>query len=552
MKKILNIAIALVFTGTLLVGCEDLLDVDSNQLALPSNHQLNSPNDTIYSMIGIFSKLEKLSERYVILGELRGDLMEITSNSNQDLQEVYNFDISDDNKYNQASDYYTVINLCNYLINNIDTAIVSKGEKVMYKEFAAAKAIRAWTYMQLAINHGKAVYYKEPILDVVDTKKNYPTYTLEQLAPYLIADLLPWKDVPNPGSIDLGDGIGSKKLFFPIRMVLGDLYLWIGEYENAAREYYQLMYNQGLVTNTYRNYWDVENGVFLGRYHGWEYNMFRPDIDGREEITLISGSTEFGKGSEMDSLMNILSNQLSVSDVGIANWDNEVYYHTNDVIKDGDLRGNFASYYSEDIVQDFLGNSIEIGKGYISKFSELRTDKTKSIGIYRVGILYLRYAEAVNRLNKPNLAFAVLKNGLGLESLSDDAIVPRDEKYLSDVDGVGVLYDYIKFDDDIFHFGSTQLNIGIHARGCGNLDEATDYKIPELTTLEDSVLFVEDAIIKEFALESAFEGNRFQDLMRVAKRRSDPSYLADKVAEKYENKEAVRSTLMNETNWYLH
>ncbi|MEX2369724.1 MAG: hypothetical protein WD578_01870 [Bacteroidales bacterium] len=41
--------------------------------------------------------------------------------------------------------------------------------------------------------------------------------------------------------------------------------------------------------------------------------------------------------------------------------------------------------------------------------------------------------------------------------------------------------------------------------------------------------------------------------MRIAKRRSDPSFLADKVAEKFkgEKKEQIRAYLMNEDNWYI-
>ena len=36
-------------------------------------------------------------------------------------------------------------------------------------------------------------------------------------------------------------------------------------------------------------------------------------------------------------------------------------------------------------------------------------------------------------------------------------------------------------------------------------------------------------LMDEGALELAFEGQRFSDLMRVALRRNDPSYLAEKV-----------------------
>jgi starch-binding outer membrane protein, SusD/RagB family len=70
----------------------------------------------------------------------------------------------------------------------------------------------------------------------------------------------------------------------------------------------------------------------------------------------------------------------------------------------------------------------------------------------------------------------------------------------------------------------------------------------------DAVTFIEDRIFEERALELAFEGKRWFDLMRLARRRGNPALLADKVAAKYSDPsvaDRVRSKLMNEQNWYL-
>ncbi len=58
----------------------------------------------------------------------------------------------------------------------------------------------------------------------------------------------------------------------------------------------------------------------------------------------------------------------------------------------------------------------------------------------------------------------------------------------------------------------------------------------------------------ERARECAFEGGRFYDLMRVAKRRNDPSFLAKIVSEKYPSgqREQIYNYLLDENNWYIN
>jgi hypothetical protein len=66
-------------------------------------------------------------------------------------------------------------------------------------------------------------------------------------------------------------------------------------------------------------------------------------------------------------------------------------------------------------------------------------------------------------------------------------------------------------------------------------------------------LYLEDRIMDERAREMAFEGERFYDLIRIARRRGDPSYLADRVAAKFDlpMREQIREYLMHEENWYI-
>lgn len=97
--------------------------------------------------------------------------------------------------------------------------------------------------------------------------------------------------------------------------------------------------------------------------------------------------------------------------------------------------------------------------------------------------------------------------------------------------------------------GKFHRNLGIRARvNTTSLD----------VTLQQNanMLPMEDKIIEEGALELAYEGNRWQDLMRIANRRGDAAFLADKVYNKLlkdGNPAAgtVRAKLMDKANWFL-
>lgn len=565
MRMIYKIALAITAICLISSGCQKMLDVNSDRTSPTDGKKLTSFDNSLYYLSGIFSQVEKVAERYVVLGELRGDLMDITPNATLDLRQINNFEATADNPYVTIKDYYSIINNCNYLISITDTAVVTGGLKELLRVYAAAKAIRAWTYMQIVLNYGKAKYYNQPILSLDDTTKNYPEYDFNQLSTVLINDLLPLIDVQKPmyegetntsGSFLIGE-LNSTYFYFPIRFLLGELYLWRGEYENAANAYRDLMYLNYSVTNyknisdgtePIRSSWNVVNGEFVNINTKWASIFYSHSW---EILSEIGTTSQYGAGSKLKEL-SCTENMIRPSVVSVSNWDNQVYYDVNPLyVTSGDLRGILGSYIDDWAnFKYFTNTSIKISYGvskkgsnnYILKYfvRDFPYNNSELITTCRAGLLYLRYAEAVNRIGKPNLAWAVLKNGLNVTNMSNPTIVPANEVGSSRPN-------YMNFDDPRF-----ANNIGIHARGCGHVEKAASYSIPSLPSLQDSVLYVEDMIQKELALETAFEGNRFQDLMRIALRRNDPSYLANLVAQKHpDNQEAIRVKLLNTDNWYL-
>lgn len=554
MKKISKIFILLLFVTFTFSSCDDFLDVNSDRVVYVDEYQMRSANDTLYSMFGIFSKLQKLTDSYVLLGELRGDLMSVTDSAGIYLKEINGWNISANNPYaTNIKDYYAVINNCNYVINNIDTSAVKGGVKVMYKVYAASKAIRAWTYMQLALNYGKVIYYDKPILTLDEAKQSYPEYTMEQLAPILIADLEPWKDIPEPKlgilyTHDTSDG------YFPIRFLLGDLNLWLGAYyndnltyyEKAATEYRDLMYKGFYINDrAYKSSYGVTGGVFNGNYSVW--NVIEA---GNEKITDIASSNELNMNYSLDSLA--INRMITPTSQALNNWASQVYVSSTVLDTLGDLRSKLSvskTFYRDITDLDVVDKS---HRYYVTKYMQLNytglasKNRSNVILVYRSALLYLRYAEAVNRLGKPNLAMAALKYGLNKVTMAN-------KKYVPAIETGEILPSYMDFTDVRF-----DNNMGVHMRGCGNVNmDTTYYRIPNFAASaqpkQDSIVYVEDLIEKELALETGFEGNRYHDLMRIAIRRNSEAYLADKISAKFapSQQAAIKAKLMQKTNWYL-
>jgi starch-binding outer membrane protein, SusD/RagB family len=563
MKKISKLILCFFIASFALVGCNDMLDVNSKRLTTDKQYDLTSPGDSVYSMFGLFSRLQKLGDSYVLLGELRGDLMDVTESSDIYLREINNFDISSKNIYVNIKNYYDVINNCNYIIQKLDTAAMDQGQQLKLREYAAVKSIRAWTYMQLALNFKTVKYYTTPILTVADAEKTYAEYNLEDLADLLIADLEPIKNVPNPG-LGFIDSYNSNYSYFPVHFVLGDLYLWRAslkgddpaDYEKAAFEYNDLMYKKSVIingekdlkdptipsTNSTVSYWKPVNKTISTDANLYWMKAFT--LSSGEVLTTITCPTQYGQNFYLDSLNN--QHKIAPSSLALHNWDNQTYYLNEASNAQGDLRKYGSISYSpatnSKVVTDYSFSGVTSDSYLIYKYKAYQ----QNIIIYRSSLLYLRYAEAVNRLNKPNLAFAVLKYGLNSTNMFNNKMVPAKEK-------TPTTLPYMSFSDPRFIN-----NVGVRVRGLGYMDnDTTFFTIHRQATMKDSVLFVEDLIQQELALETAFEGNRFHDLMRIALRRikngeGDASYLAKKVAAKHtDNQSAIESKLMDVENWYI-
>lgn len=553
--------IPVLLAGALAVSCQDMMEPDSTTYDFDEAGNLTNARDSLYSAMGIQSQIQKLGERYVLLGELRGDLVTLTSDAPFSMQEVSQFDVTADNEYLSARDYYSVINNCNYALARMDTSIVIHNGKVMLPEYAAIRSMRAWTYLQMGLAFGSVSYITSPILSLEESLADYPSAGLDDLVKRLIDDLAPYATIetPNYGNVD---GFDSRRFFVQPRLLLADLCLYDGQYERAAQYYYDYIERNSLnITYERGNRWNSSSQDQASAYNLHAYQD--------EALSLIPYSSNAAEIHP--NLINLTYNTrpcILPAPWFVDEMTSASHFHADNVnlntitgFLQGDLRGMLV-YRDGNTQQPSLFGNIATGlnstERLITKFylngSENSTiqnpgnpmfdDATplvcRAVVTCRTPHVYLRYAEAANRAGKPSLAFAVLKNGLRREVMTDSVtIAPGELADQKPWTNFAVL--------DLENWGTA-----MRGRGLGVRLEGSGFDIPRLETKNDSIEYVESEILREMAAETAFEGNRFFDLLRVSRHRADhPALFAQKVARRFADPQAAEQRLMNPDNWWI-
>ncbi len=556
--KVIRI-LPLLLTALLVCSCEKMLTVDSTRYLKAEQNTLDSPNDSLYSIAGILAKFQELGDRYVILGDLRADMMDVTYNADQDLCDISDLVYNESNPWLDITPYYRVINHCNYFLTNIDTSIVAGGKKVMMSEYAAAKSIRAWTYLQLALNFGRAYYFTQPILTIDDVNKEYPMLPREDLIQLVYEDLMSVREIGMPNYGQLG-GVESSRLFPSVNFLLGELCLWQNKYAEAASLFHEDIYNRTrLVTADYsstlstsNNTYDVSDPNTYVIRSLWGDQFYSTVAKaGNSWLIPYFYSSSYGEFNNSDLLdMTQVSYTIAPSQRARDLFDSQVYsdltFHTTEnrqynVTFNGDLRGRFAAYRecgteinieSSSVNTDANYDQYEINKAPVGSAYIAIHEKNQVI-LQRDAVAYLRYAEAVNYLGFPALALAVVNDGLNHNLMLDSVYIN-----MAKIDAYGM--SYLKWDDTRFNS-----NIGTRTRGQGPSSQVVFP--PELRTLQDSIDFVETVLVDECALENPFLGTRFHDLMRFSLH-GHSTILADNIAKK---KPGLYERLLKEENWYI-
>ncbi len=603
-------------------SCSDFFETDSDrQIFDPA---LDQKTDSMFYTLGILKGLQQVADQYVLTGEMRGDLVAVNNYTETDLKKLADFTADATCKFDSAYKYYRIINNCNYYLAHRDTSLLTGSRKVTIPEYAEALAVRAWSYLQLAKNYGEVPFYTNPLTSIGDANSSIPTKNLQAIVDELAPEMIKYSGTPVPSYGEVSAGvlnssdsdnptekkIQSKYAMLPIDVVLGDLFLETHQYEQAAHYYFQYIKNNNLVANQAKvnptakimmlleEKWPSQisiigtgftwQGIFNGgtndivTYIPLAANRLRgavtelPRYFGYDFYSTTSGQSESNE-------RYLLERQVDASASYIALAEAQDFYYTPTNSTTGTINVNIAQL--GDLRRRVTMNQISKND---STYSVMIKFNSANIPLYRSATVYLRLAEAINRMGYPDVAFAILKDGIN-EELSD-FIIKEDgnddinKRYIRKYDFLyngttkpsptKLLTSTLPFlsSENINKFKN---NWGIHGRGSNytrgaespyQMDSVVTKKIAELQTvygitttgtLNDTINAMEDIICDEMALELAYEGTRFGDLTRIARHKNQEALYGANfgsawMAKKLGYKAAgLEERLKTEQNWYL-
>ena len=526
MNKIKHIVCALLITACL-TSCSDFLEIlPMNEVVL--ENYWTDKNDVTSAVNSCYEALESedFLTRMGVWGELRSDNLRMGVNVPNNINEILKENLLPSNDLCNWAVFYTAINRCNTVCHYapiVQAIDPNYTESEMRANIAEASAIRALCYFYLIRTFRDVPYTTEPS---IDDSQNYilPATPFNDVLDSLINDLENVKDdavrryrLDNTNVIYAENN--SRITRVAIWALLADLYLWRGDWENSIK------YCDMVIDFKRKQYESALD--YMGNITNIELIDSIPLILEQPIGSSVCGNsyTEiFGVGNSFESLFELyFSSNQSRQNKWVANY----YGNANTP------RGRLSApdFLRKDVVQ---GTNIVFkktdGRAYSSVEMENSSYYVRKYFFFDVSFNSknvntendLRLSVSYRGQDNANWIFYRLTDVILIKA---EALIQQGpEKY-----------------EEAFALINT-----VNKRA-NNLTETLKF-----SDYSDSKATMEDLLIAERHREFLFEGKRWFDLVRIARRDGNNTRLVSLATRKYlENVNAIKIKLANPDRIYF-
>ena len=235
----------LIIVGLLGNSCDDFLGEKPTDGLVRSEYWKNK-EEVLATLAGAYKKLAAMDQLLFIHGEVRGDMLDAGSSLEPAQEKMMESNIQSDNKFAKWGDFYSVINLCNHVINlapSVQELDQTFSDYLLQQYIGEATYLRSLCYFYLVRIFNEVPFVLEPS-ETDNADFFFPLTAPEDILVSIKADLI---DIRNriPAVYPSLEHSKSRASKGAVNALLADISLWNFEYADCV-EYVEAVEQSGI------------------------------------------------------------------------------------------------------------------------------------------------------------------------------------------------------------------------------------------------------------------------------------------------------------------